>query len=277
MIKKCLFCFMFLWVGIISVFGETKVEVKKSLSIMQTEPQEKKIESRKERILYSIDNESIVKHKFINMYDTVSSYQIEKNDKSFKLNYINNDSFETLYTLTFLSKNIVVINNTDTYLLKEDSYLKLYNDLVSGDSIISMLKFLIFCPYFFLDENMQNLPFYFYDLDYEILEGCFYVQSPDSDFICEHLIQYQYNDNKCIGINSTCINENFIGLSYQIIFEYKQSKISNVSIDVSYFEKRSDNYSIFFDYKNKAISVFGESTHSYFTDIINYLFITENK
>lgn len=149
MMNKYLFYFVFLWFGLISVFGETKVTVNKSLSIMQIEPQDKNIESRKERILYSIDNDSILKHKFIDMYDTLSFYQIEKNDKSFKLNYINNDAFETLYTFTFLPENIVVINNTDTYLLKEDSYLKLYNDLVSGKSIICMLKFLIFLSLFF--------------------------------------------------------------------------------------------------------------------------------
>ena len=84
---------------------------------------------------------------------------------------------------------------------------------------------------------------------------------------------YKSDKNGTVSISSNCADENFIGLNYEISF--KQSKISNVTIEIKYFERRSGKYNVNFDYKKNTITVHGESIHSYFTDVINYSFVTD--
>lgn len=273
--KKKLFCLIFFCFVVIPVFCKNQFTVNKSFSIQQVEPKEKDIEVRTQKFSFSIKKDSMIKHEIIDNNDFVSTFQIKNEKNTFTLNYIKDNSIEKLYTITFKPENKVLINNTDVYLLKDDSYLKLYNDLLSNRSIISIFQFLSFCHYFFIDTNLQNLPFYFYNYEYMILEGHLSIQSPDSNLRLTHIVQYKYDENGNISINCNCSDENFIGLNYQVNFNYKQCKISNVTIKMKFFERKSERYDLKFNYEKATITAFGESIHSYFTDIITYSFATD--
>lgn len=108
-----------------------------------------------------------------------------------------------------------------------------------------------------------------------ILEGHLSIQSPDSNLRLTHIVQYKYDENGNISINCNCSDENFIGLNYQVNFNYKQCKISNVTIKMKFFERKSKRYDLKFNYEKATITAFGESIHSYFTDIIKYSFATD--
>lgn len=273
--KKKLFCLIFFCFVVIPVFCKNQFTVNKSFSIQQVEPKEKDIEVRTQKFSFSIKKDSMIKHEIIDNNDFVSTFQIKNEKNTFTLNCIKDNSIEKLYTITFKPENKVLINNTDVYLLKDDSYLKLYNDLLSNRSIISIFQFLSFCHYFFIDTNLQNLPFYFYNYEYMILEGHLSIQSPDSNLRLTHIVQYKYDENGNISINCNCSDENFIGLNYQVNFNYKQCKISNVTIKMKFFERKSKRYDLKFNYEKATITAFGESIHSYFTDIIKYSFATD--
>lgn len=271
--EKKILCFVFLCYVVIPVFCNIKFTVNESFSIQQIEPKEKSIEVSTQQILYSIEGDSIIKHELIGEYDFVSTFQVENVNNTFILNYVKDNTVKKLYAITFKPQNKVLINNTDIYLLKKESYLKLYHDLQSNKNIVSIFQFLSSCHYVFIDVNLQNLPFHFYTYEYEILEGFFLIQSPDSNLELIHTLKYKSDKNGTVSISSNCADENFIGLNYEISF--KQSKISNVTIEIKYFERRSGKYNVNFDYKKNTITVHGESIHSYFTDVINYSFVTD--
>ena len=272
--KRFFFCCILIFLIGIPGFSQTTFTVNKTCSIKQIEPKEKKAEILKKQIKYFTDKDYMIKHEIIDEDDFVSTFQIKNEKNTFTLNYIKENSIEKLYTITFKPENKVLINNTDVYLLKDDSYLKLYNDLLSNRSIISIFQFLSFCHYFFIDTNLQNLPFYFYNYEYMILEGHLSIQSPDSNLRLTHIVQYKYDENGNISINCNCSDENFIGLNYQVNFNYKQCKISNVTIKMKFFERKSKRYDLKFNYKTNTITASGESMHSYFTDIVNYFYQT---
>lgn len=272
--KRFFFCCILIFLIGIPGFSQTTFTVNKTCSIKQIEPKEKKAEILKKQIKYFTDKDYMIKHEIIDNNDFVSTFQIKNEKNTFTLNYIKDNSIEKLYTITFKSENKVLINNTDVYLLKDDSYLKLYNDLLSNRSIISIFQFLSFCHYFFIDTNLQNLPFYFYNYEYMILEGHLSIQSPDSNLKLTHIVQYKYDENGNISINCNCSDENFIGLNYQVNFNYKQCKISNVTIKMKFFERKSKRYDLKFNYEKATITASGESMHSYFTDIVNYFYQT---
>lgn len=173
-----------------------------------------------------------------------------------------------------MQSNTIKINNTDMYMLKEESYLNFYNDLLSNKSIFSFFNFLVYCHYFFLDDILQDLPIDFYKYKYEIIEGSFLVQSPDSSLKLPHSIVYKYDEYGNLVIESKCMDENFIGLNYQVNFNYKQCKISNVTIKMKFFERKSKRYDLKFNYEKATITASGESMHSYFTNIVNYFYQT---
>jgi hypothetical protein len=107
-----------------------------------------------------------------------------------------------------------------------------------------------------------------------ILEGHLSIQSPDSNLRLTHIVQYKYDENGNISINCNCSDENFIGLNYQVNFNYKQCKISNVTIKMKFFERKSKRYDLKFNYKTNTITASGESMYSYFADIVNYFYQT---
>lgn len=123
--KKKLFCLIFFCFVVIPVFCKNQFTVNKSFSIQQVEPKEKDIEVRTQKFSFSIKKDSMIKHEIIDNNDFVSTFQIKNEKNTFTLNYIKDNSIEKLYTITFKPENKVLINNTDVYLLKDDSYLRL--------------------------------------------------------------------------------------------------------------------------------------------------------
>lgn len=173
-----------------------------------------------------------------------------------------------------MQSNTIKINNIDMYILKEESYLNFYNDLLSNKSIFSFFNFLVYCHYFFLDDILQDLPIDFYKYKYEIIEGSFLVQSPDSSLKLPHSIVYKYDEYGNLLIESKCMDENFIGLTFYNVYKQNENSLSAGKIQIKYFEKQSKKYDLKFNYKTNTITASGESMHSYFADIVNYFYQT---
>jgi len=191
--------------------------------------------------------------------------------------------------------------------LKEDSYLRLYTDLLSDNSITSIFNFLSLCHYFFIDTILQELPIDFYKYKYDILQGSFLIQSPDSNLQLSHTVKYTYNKDGEFSIESSsfliqspdsnlqlshtvkytynkdgefsieskCNDDNFIGLNYYIHNKNEANFIRIINIKIKYFEKKSGKYDLNINYNKKSIKLTGEIIHSYFTDIINYSYVTD--
>lgn len=211
----------------------------------------------------------MIKHEISDEYESYSKFTFNKDINTFSLAYVTDNTTNSLYTITFIQNHTIRINNTDTYILKEDSYFNFYNDLLSSKSIFSFFNFLIYSHYFFLDNSLQDLPVVFYNYKYEILEGSFLVQSPDSYLKLPHSIVYKYDEYGNLIIESKCMDENFIGLNFYNVYKQKGNPISTGKIQIKYFEKQSEKYDLNFDFRTNTITVSGESIHSYFTDIIN--------
>lgn len=129
----------------------------------------------------------------------------------------------------------VLINNSDTYLLNEKSYDKLYENLICYNCIKSALNFLSCCHYFYLDSNLQELPFDVYGMNYEIINGKFKITSPDSDIVLSHSVIYKYDADGNIMIISQCDDNNFIGLGYLITTKSSSEKEKILNAEVSFF------------------------------------------
>ena len=273
--QKYLFCIIFLCFTVLPVICETKFTLNKSFSIKQVEPREKNIEISKKQIIYLVEKASVIKHELNDEYESFSTFILNNDNNTFSLNYVNGNTAEILYTITFISNNKIIINNTDIYLLKEDSYLRLYTDLLSDNSITSIFNFLSLCHYFFIDTILQELPIDFYKYKYDILQGSLLIQSPDSNLQLSHTVKYTYNKDGEFSIESKCNDDNFIGLNYYIHNKNEANFIRIINIKIKYFEKKSGKYDLNINYNKKSINLTGEIIHSYFTDIINYSYVTD--
>lgn len=272
--KRFFFCCILIFLIGIPGFSQTTFTVNKTCSIKQIEPKEKKAEILKKQIKYFTDKDYLIKHEIIDEDDFFSNFTISKDINKFSLAYVTDTTTNNLYTITFIQNNTIKINNTDTYIFKEDSYLNFYNDLSSSKSIFAFFNFLVFSHYFFLDDSLQELPIFFYNYKYEILEGCFLVQSPDSYLRLPHSVVYKYDQYGNLIIESKCSDENFTGLNFCNVYKLKGNFISTGKIQIKYFEKQSKKYDLNFNYETNTITVLGESIHSYFTDKINYIYET---
>lgn len=272
--KRFFFCCILIFLIGIPGFSQTTFTVNKTGSIKQIEPKEKKAEILKKQIKYLIDKDYMIKHEIIDEDDFFSKFILNRDNDNFSLAYVSNSKTEKLYTITFMQSNTIKINNTDMYILKEESYLNFYNDLLSNKSIFSFFSFLVYCHYFFLDDILQDLPIDFYKYKYEIIEGSFLVQSPDSSLKLPHSIVYKYDENGNLVIESKCMDENFIGLTFYNVYKQNENLLSAGKIQIKYFEKQSKKYDLKFNYKTNTIIASGESMHSYFTDIVNYFYQT---
>lgn len=267
--NRFFFCCIIVCFITLPICSETKFTVNKFCSIKQIEPKEKKAEITKKELKYIIEKNCMIKHEITDEYESFSKFTLNKDNDSFFLDYVTDNTTENLYTITFIQSNTIIINNTNTYILGKESYFNFYNDLLSSKSIISFFNFLIYTHYFFLDDSLQDLPIVFYNYKYEILKGSFLVQSPDSYLKLPHSILYKYDEYGNLIIESNCTDENFIGLTFYNVYKHKGNSISSGKIQIKYFEKQSEKYVI--NFKSNTITVSGESSHSYFSDIINYV------
>ncbi len=272
--KRFFFCCILMFLIGIPGFSQTTFTVNKTCSRKQIEPKEKKTEILKKQIKYLTDKDYMIKHEIIDEDDFFSKFILNRDNDNFSLTYVSNSKTEKLYTITFMQSNTIKINNTDMYMLKKESYLNFYNDLLSNKSIFSFFNFLVYCHYFFLDDILQDLPIDFYKYKYEIIEGSFLVQSPDSSLKLPHSIVYKYDEYGNLVIESKCMDENFIGLTFYNVYKQNENSLSVGKIQIKYFEKQSKKYDLKFNYKTNTITVSGESMHSYFTDIVNYFYQT---
>ena len=91
--KKNLFCFVFSCFAAMQVFCDTKFIVNKSFSIQQMERKEKNIEVSARQLLYSVENDSMIKmikRESIDEYDkngTVSVSSTCSDENFIGLNY----------------------------------------------------------------------------------------------------------------------------------------------------------------------------------------------
>ena len=115
--------------------------------------------------------------------------------------------------------------------------------------------------------------------NYELFENLtdslvFDIKSPDSYLRLPHSVVYKYDQYGNLIIESKCSDENFTGLNFCNVYKLKGNFISTGKIQIKYFEKQSEKYDLNFNYETNTITVSGESIHSYFTDIINYIYET---